>query len=469
MRTTLDRLRTSLTRLTALGLVTLLLARSDVSAQQPPAPAPQSPVPAPQLKDPPLPGQELIDPNLPTRTPPPTQWQRIENVPPVRVGGTSLNDLVEIAVRSSPNLREARAEVDAAMGDAIQVGLYPNPTINAQSPQIAGSDSQWNGFATQEFVTAGKLRLNRAAAMRAVQQAQFRYQRTYYDLLTDTRAGFYTVLVAQERVRVLQMLVDVITRSTESAERLFKAGLGTRTDSLLLEVDRERAEVELLNAQVALAASRRELAASIGVAELVIVQVEGDMNAQLPDYQYEALRRGVLDRNALAQIARLEVARNRVLLQRARVEPIPNIGTMGGYQRQVNPAQDQGLFQVTMSVPIWNRNQGGIRSAAADVASATQQVQRVQNELSEQTALAMGEYMQASQRVANYEQAILPRAREIYRISAQAYAQGEFDFLRLLQAQRTFLETNLAYVNAQQDRWVAAARIAGLLQLPQFP
>jgi cobalt-zinc-cadmium efflux system outer membrane protein len=81
----------------------------------------------------------------------------------------------------------------------------------------------------------------------------------------------------------------------------------------------------------------------------------------------------------------------------------------------------------------------------------------------------MGEYLQAQQRVENYEQAILPRAREIYRISAQAYAQGEFDFLRLLQAQRTFLETNLAYVTAQQDRWVAAARIAGLLQLERFP
>jgi cobalt-zinc-cadmium efflux system outer membrane protein len=424
------------------------------------------------VKEAPLPGQQPIDPRLPVVTPRPpasAEMQQLENVPPVRVPGTTLDQLVELAVANSPNLREARAQIDAAMGQAIQVGLYPNPTINFQSPQIAGSESQWNGFGTQEIVTAGKLRLNRAAAMRAVQQAQFHYQRTYYDLLTATRAGFYTVLVAQERVRVLRMLVDVITRSTESAERLFKAGLGTRTDSLLLEVDRERAEVELINAQVALAAARRELVAAIGVPEFSILQVEGDLNAQLPDYEYEALRRGVIDRNALAQIARLEVARNRVLLQRARVEPIPNVDVMGGYQRQVFPAQDQGLLQLTMAVPIWNRNQGGIRAAAADVASASQRVTRVQNELSAQTAAAMGEYLQAQQRVENYEQAILPRAREIYRISAQAYAQGEFDFLRLLQAQRTFLETNLAYVTAQQDRWVAAARIAGLLQLERFP
>lgn len=386
------------------------------------------------------------------------------------VPGTTLDQVVEMAVANSPNLREARAQVDSAMGEAIQVGLYPNPMLTFQSPQIAGSDSQWNGLASQEIVTAGKLRLNRAAAMRAVQQAQYRYQRTYYDLLTAARGGFYTVLVSQERVRVLNMLVDVLTRSTESAERLFRAGLGTRTDSLLFEVERERTEVELLNAQVELATARRELVASIGVPQMVLVQVEGDINQILPDYEFEALRRGVIDRNALAQIARLEVARNRVLLQRARVEPIPNIDVQGGGQRQVNgPPQDQGVLQVEISVPIWNRNQGGIRSAAADIAAATQQVARVQNDLSQETAQALGAYLQARQRVVNYEQEILPRAREIYRISAQAYAQGEFDFLRLLQAQRTFLETNLAYVNSQQERWVAAARIAGLLQLDRFP
>jgi hypothetical protein len=38
-----------------------------------------------------------------------------------------------------------------------------------------------------------------------------------------------------------------------------------------------------------------------------------------------------------------------------------------------------------------------------------------------------------------------------------------------LAAQRTLLETNLAYVNAQETRWQSAAQIAGLLQSERFP
>jgi cobalt-zinc-cadmium efflux system outer membrane protein len=211
------------------------------------------------------------------------------------------------------------------------------------------------------------------------------------------------------------------------------------------------------------------LAASIGVPQMAIVRVRSDIVAPLPDFQYEALRQGVLSRNALAEIARVEIARNRILLDRARVEPIPNLIAMGGYQYQLSPTvHSQALWQVTMDVPLFDRNQGNIRSAQANIGVASQQLQRVQNELSSQVAMALGNYLQAQQRVIRYEQQILPRARQIQQMAAQAYAQGEFDFLRLLQTQRTYLETNLAYVNAQEERWTAAATIAGLLQVEPF-
>lgn len=437
-----------------------------------PLPAAHAQAEASGASDVPPPPPPVIE--APPSSPAPDAGQRLQIKTPevvqgVPIPGMTLQEIVQIALANSPNLREAANQVAVAEGAAIQAGLYPNPTVNAQSPQQAGPESQYNGFVTQEFVTAGKLRLSRAAELRAVQQARLRYQRTRFDLLTNVWTGFYRVLVAQERVQVLRNLVEVITKSKESAEKLFRGGLGTRTDSLLLEIDQDRAMLALENAEVELAALRRELAASIGVPQMAIVRVRGDIVAPLPDFQYEALRQGVLSRNALAEIARVEIARNRILLDRARVEPIPNLIAMGGYQYQLSPTvHSQALWQVTMAVPLFNRNQGNIRSAQANIGVASQQLQRVQNELSSQVAMALGNYLQAQQRVIRYEQQILPRARQIQQMAAQAYAQGEFDFLRLLQTQRTYLETNLAYVNAQEERWTAAATIAGLLQVEPF-
>jgi cobalt-zinc-cadmium efflux system outer membrane protein len=127
------------------------------------------------------------------------------------------------------------------------------------------------------------------------------------------------------------------------------------------------------------------------------------------------------------------------------------------------------MFQVTMSVPLWNRNQGNIRAARAEIGAASAQVARVQNELSGRVALALGNFLVAQQQVTYYERDILPRASEILQISKQAYANGHFDFLRLLQSQRTLLESRVSYVNAQENRWLSAAELAGLLQIEQFP
>lgn len=392
-------------------------------------------------------------------------------VPGSGPGVWTLDALSELALSVNPMIGEAWAQARSARGAAIQAGLYPNPTFNVSSPQLAGSDSQWNSFLTQEIVTKGKLRVSRAAALRGAQQADLQYQRRRFDVLTSVRTQFYTALIAQERVEVLRNLLTIANASRESAEKLERVGEGTRTDTLLLQVEQGRSRVALENGETLLRASLQQLAATVGMHDLAISAVTADVTVPLPDYEYEALRQGVVTQNALAQVAQLEISRSRILLQRAIVEPFPNVIAMGGYQRQIGevPVLNQGLFQVTVPVPLWNRNQGNIAAARANVTAAAQQYGRVQNELALRAAQALADYRTSVQRVERYEKEILPEARELLRIAQQGYAAGQFDFLRLLAAQRTLLETNLTYVNAQESRWLAAAQIAGLLQSEQFP
>lgn len=78
-------------------------------------------------------------------------------------------------------------------------------------------------------------------------------------------------------------------------------------------------------------------------------------------------------------------------------------------------------------------------------------------------------YRTAQRLVEWYEQYILPKARETVQLTQQLYARGEVTLLSLLQAQRILTETELAFVEAQADRWNGAVAIADLLQLEQFP
>ena len=382
----------------------------------------------------------------------------------------TLEEFVAFAEQNHPRLQGARAAIEAARGKAVQARLYPNPMLAGSSPQAAGSDSQWNGYVTQDIVTAGKLRLSQQAALREVQRAEYDLIRARFDVLTGVRDSFYSLLVAQRRMEIFKLLVDITTRSYEIGQKLAEAGEGTKADVLFWSIERDRAAVRLLNNAVFIEAGRRELAAAVGLPRADVGIIEADMTAALPDFDLKELQTAVVSRNARPQAALAGVRQAQWALERTVVEPIPNVNLMGGYQRQVDfPPQDQGLMQVMIEVPLFDRNQGNIRSARADIAGARADLRTIELDLAAQAAAQLANYRTAQRLVGWYEQDILPKARETVTLTQTLYGRGEVTFLSLLQAQRILTETELVYVDTQETRWQAAVQIADLLQLEEFP
>ena len=381
-----------------------------------------------------------------------------------------LEEFVALAERSHPKLRGALAAVETARGKAVQVRLYPNPMVAAGSPQIAGSDSQWNGFATQDIVTAGKLRLSQQVALREVQKAEYELIRARFDVLRNVRHSFYGLLVAQRRVEIYTLLLGIAQRSYDIGVELAKAGEGTKADVLFWSIERDRADVRLLNSAVFVETGRRQLAAAIGLPRADVGTVEADLFVKLPAFDLKELQEAIVDRNAQPRAAEADIARAQWTLERAVVEPIPNVNVMGGYQRQVDfPAQNQGLLQVMVEVPLFDRNQGTIRSARADIATSRANLRTIELDLATQAAETIARYRTAQRLVSWYEEYISPKARENVRLTQLLYGQGEITFLTLLQAQKTLTETELAFVDSQADRWNATVDVADLLQLEVFP
>lgn len=411
--------------------------------------------------------EETLNPNFRDLIP----SEMMEEVPPGdATERMTLSDAVRTAEGLNPTLREADAVARAARARAYQAGLYPNPFFFSSSPQWSAQVSQYNWVFGQDIVTKGKLRLNRGAASRLAREAELAYRRARFDVLTAVRQSFYLTLLAQRRVVVLQNLVALSDQSRDTVQKLQGGGETARPDVVQMEIELQRAQVALQNAEALLRSARRQLSASIGQPDLPIADVTGDINAFLPDFEHEALARGVVTENYLAQIAQVDVGRTQIMLRRAIVEPFPNVNLQGGIQYSVQgPYHNQGYAQIGFIVPLWNRNQGEIRAAQNDIIAARARLGRVQNELANQAALALGNYQASAQLAERYRTEILPRARESYSLIRRGYVEGEFELLRLLVAQRTLIDADLGYVNAQEARWLSAAEIAGLLQVEQFP
>jgi cobalt-zinc-cadmium efflux system outer membrane protein len=384
-----------------------------------------------------------------------------EPPPPAAVG---LDDLVRLALDKNPALRHAGLDIDAARGRAVQAGLYPNLTVGVVGEEIGKQGGIYTlPLITQEIVTGGKLRLSRAAAERQVDQAFLAQVQQRFTLFTAVRQGYFESLSIQRRIEVLEQLIRLADQAYEGAQKLLDAKQIAELDALPFQVERDRLRGELDAARRELAAARRRLAATVGVADLPPAPLLGSLEAPLPAYDFEQARAFVLEEHPEIRSARVGVTRAQLTLRREEAEPIPNVTVGAGYQRNFNDRENQARYEVNVPLPLFNRNQGNIQAARAELARAVQEVDRVQNDVVRRLAAAFGEYDAARERAERYRTSILPNARKAYRLALEAFRGGQFEYLRVIQAQRAAAEADLEYVRLLGEAWRAAGEISGLL------
>jgi cobalt-zinc-cadmium efflux system outer membrane protein len=435
-----------------------------VAPGQPNSPTLAAPQAAPQYLPPAgqIPAQMNLEIVPPGRTP--------ANAEPVQPTW-SLEQVTTLAERYNPILRRAQARIESARGDALQAAIYPNPRFDTNNPQVFnGTNSLFNVGFQQQILVKGKFRLQKAAANLQVEQKQYSMVSDRFDMLMAVRQQFYTVLAAERRVQVLTELLNISTGSLKAAQGRVQAGEGTLPEVLLLRTEFQRAQINLKNAQTLLEGERKQLAAVIGLPEMQVVSVVGDFERGMPDFDEQGLRRFVVSENADVQIARRDLTRNQVLHQRARADAYPNITAGPAYQYSpYAPGNQQFWFNIQFDIPTWDRNQGNIRSAQADVLDALSNLGTVQNELLRQAADAISRYRAARERAERIASEILPNARRAQEMVKDGFIKGLLDVSTFLQAQRTLTETNQDYINALEEVWTTAAEIANLLQLERFP
>lgn len=385
----------------------------------------------------------------------------------------TLPDLINMTVERNPRLAQVGWAVETARGRAVQAGLYPNPTVSVVGDELGdvqGPGGIWTApFVQQEIVTGNKLGLSKAAALKEVDQAALRVVSERYTLFTNVRQNYWEVVTLQKRAEILGQLVGLAEKSVENANKLLKAAEGSELDVVQLEVDLERYRAELESTNRALPAAFRRLAASVGVDDLPDMRVVGDLELPLPDYDLERLRAYVLGIHPELRSAQIGVERAQLVLKRATVEPIPNVTVGTGYVRQNQNKSNDWTISASVPVPLWNRNQGNIFAAKAQVGETVNEVGRVQNDLVGRLAAAYTTFAAASKRAEKYRTAILPKADQSYQLALKGQKGGQFEYLRVLQAQRAVAEARLEYLRSLGEAWRAASEIAGFMLEDQWP
>lgn len=390
----------------------------------------------------------------------------------------TLEALEQMALEHNPTVRQASASVDAARGRARQAGTWFNPTIGYAGEEIKPGEvidlGEHGVFYDQQIPLGGKLRLSRQVFEREAAQASLLVDVQRERVLGAVRTLFYEILTTERRVDVLDRLSQLAWEAVDISRQLYNVGAADRTDVLESEIEADRTQLELTTARNRRFALWRRLAVTVGERSLMPRPLAGAVD-KLPEIAREAALAEILDRSPQIRAVRAEIERTRAVVDRARREPFPDlfVRVAGAYNRELlerGPGDtsrpigwELATAEAGITVPLFNRNVGGVAAARADQLRAESDLRRLELATEARLTAVFEEYLTALRATEVYRTRVLPRAEESYQLFLARYREMGAAYPQVLVAQRTLFQMSEQYFENLERAWRAALRIRAFL------
>lgn len=378
-------------------------------------------------------------------------------------GPLRLHDAMARALSSNADLAAAARDVEAAKGPILQGGARPNPTLSALLEGTRSSSRTGSVLLDQPVELGGKRAARLEAAERARDLAVADLQVRRSELRAAVVLAFHQVLLAQERVALAADSEALAGRAFDAAGKRVLAGKVSPVEETRARVAQSIVRLEAAQAQSELASARQRLAATWGHPTPRFERVEnpGGSGLALPLVPSQEVIEQRLVASPSLRRAQVDVERRKALTRVERTRQMPDLTVTLGVRREQQTSQ--AVIGLAVPLPVYDANQGNLLEAlrreeksydelaAADIRQRVS-VQQARNQLEVFSAEAL-----------TLRDSVIPGADSAYVAATRGFQLGKFNFLEVLDAQRTLLQAKAQYLRALGEAYRAAADIDTLI------
>lgn len=384
-------------------------------------------------------------------------------------GAITLRQASALALMHNPGLAAFSWEVRASEARTLQASLLPNPELEVEMEEVGGTgersgfDSAETSIALGQLIElAGKPTKRKRLASLESRLAGWDYEAKRLNVLTEVAHAFVEVLAAQERLKLAEELVQLSEEILDTVTKRVEAGKDSPVEKTKAQVALANARIEQKQSYQRFASARKQLAATWGSISPGFERATGQLNITFP-IPPETELSGLLAQNPdLARWA-VEMQRRRAALELEKANAITDPKIFGGVQRFNGSDDTAVVFGLSIPIPTSNRNQGRILEARHNLAKAQTQRRAVEANLYVALADAYEALSSALIEVTALKNEVLPGAQSAFDAARQGYRQGKFDYLMVLDAQRTFFYSRARYIESLAAYHGARAEVERLI------
>jgi cobalt-zinc-cadmium efflux system outer membrane protein len=413
--------------------------------------------------------------------------------------GLTSEQAVAVALQRNRDVIAARLEIEASALDVVAARLYPNPTFeyaignlllgkantnNLPNPTTSFFDQPVQTFGVSEIVDVWMKRSARIrVADHGVERRKLLTEDALREIVYAVRSGFEDAVREQLERRLAHDVADRYAQTIKISQARFKAGDISEAELRKIELEGLRYQNAVIDAETQLDVARNRLAALLGLraGELPASLAEPPDTGARPGFDLPRLTARALERRPDLRAAGAAQAQAEAQIASAKRDALPDIALGAAYTHSAftSSGDNPNTLGLTLSLPLplFDRNQANIGRARLDRRRADNEGERLRIAVARDVAEAVRRGERAATLLAVFERptgadvpgtptgtsdkgGMISRAETALRVAEKSYRAGAIALIDLLEAQRTYLDTQAQYLRALYDFRQAAVDVS---------
>ena len=398
--------------------------------------------------------------------------------------GSSSNALVRRALTSNNEFAAARLDIERAHARQRQAALTTNPSFDFEQKtgRLTGSPGEREttvGFAIP-LELGGKRQRRIDLARTELEAAEAEVADRERRLVSEVRAAYAEAMVAMRELEITDNLSTLDQQTARTIEARVTEGEAAPIESRLLAVEGSRLKARRALLEGGLEAAMLRLKNLTGIASNELLRLSDDLTQPVllePTASLEASIDIALRTRPDLRLARLTEQVATAGLRLAQAQATPEVTAFSRYtignsvfdNTPVGVLRDRDkllTFGVSISIPLFNRNQGAKAEAETLILQARRRREFVEAMVRSEVASAYARYEASKAALAIFEQGVLVRSAENTRSIRGAYELGEFRVTDLLTEQRRYLDSQREFIETVAARYRALAELQSAIGAP---
>ena len=371
----------------------------------------------------------------------------------------SLDDALSLFLRQNLELLIVKYGIDSAKGRTITAGLFPNPTLSINTLSAytqtcnLGRCGSVMTVLSQLFEVAGKRGFRVEGAGFGAKSAEAMFEDSVRQLRFAVKDAYFRVQVGRQHLAVDQKRYERF-REILSGEAIGPVQGIKERDLIRFRIQSVEAQSQVIHDIQDVDAATADLRILLGLSPESELELTTPLEYRRIDPHGPQLQRMAENRPDI-RAKRLRFSQRKAELRLANSIKVPDVTIDLGYMVQGAQGPDnqqQWTMNFGVPLPIFDRNQGGILVANAEVRAAQADLQKTLNDLNVQVDMAFRRMVQSRRLVEAYRGGVLKDVQSLFNTAEKAYGEKKgtiYDFLDAARSandiQENYLEALFSY------------------------